>query len=136
MVRNELGEDYDVEKHFTPSYKPWDQRICLVPDSDLFHSIKNKTSSVVTDTNAGITTVVADINLTEFADLDSVIDAVGSASTEYSQIARYSWGRIYDFDRPNPKSYSIKVGFGSDHNNTGLSSNPVVIRTKQIKENY
>ena len=95
-----------------------------------------RASSVVTDTNVGITTVVADINLTEFADLDAVIAAVGSASTEYSQIARYSWGRIYDFDRPNPKSYSIKVGFGSDHNNTGLSSNPVVIRTKQIKENY
>lgn len=95
-----------------------------------------RASSVVTDTNVGVTTVVADINLTEFADLDSVIAAVGSASTEYSQIARYSWGRIYDFDRPNPKSYSIKVGFGSDHNNTGLSSNPVVIRTKQIKENY
>ena len=95
-----------------------------------------RASSVVTDTNVGITTVVADINLTEFADLDAVIAAVGSANTEYSQIARYSWGRIYDFDRPNPKSYSIKVGFGSDHNNTGLSSNPVVIRTKQIKENY
>ena len=50
MVRDELGYDYDVEKHFTPSYKPWDQRICLVPDSDLFQSIKDKKSSVVTDT--------------------------------------------------------------------------------------
>ena len=95
-----------------------------------------RASSVVTDTNIGITTVVADINLTEFSNLDSVIAAVGSASTEYSQIARYSWGRIYDFDRPNAKSYSIKLGFGSGHNNAGLSSNPIVIRTKQIKENY
>lgn len=95
-----------------------------------------RASSVVTDTNVGITTVVSDINLTQFADLDSIIDTVGSAYTTYSQVARYSWGRIFDFDRPNPKSYSIKVGFGSDHNNTGLSSNPVVIRTKQIKENY
>ena len=50
MVKNELGEDYDVEKHFTPTYRPWDQRICLVPDSDLFESIKNKKASVVTDT--------------------------------------------------------------------------------------
>ena len=95
-----------------------------------------RASSVVTDDVVGITTIVADINLTEFADLDSVIAAVGSASTEYSQIARYSWGRIYDFDRPNPKSYPIKVGFGANYNNTGLSSNPVVIRTTQIKENY
>ena len=50
MVRDELGEEYDVEKHFTPSYKPWDQRICLVPDSDLFVSIRNKKASIVTDT--------------------------------------------------------------------------------------
>ena len=50
MVRDELGEEYDVEKHFTPSYKPWDQRICLVPDSDLFVSIRNKKASIATDT--------------------------------------------------------------------------------------
>ena len=49
LVKEELGDEYDVEKHFTPSYKPWDQRICLVPDGDLFKSIKNGTSSVVTD---------------------------------------------------------------------------------------
>ena len=95
-----------------------------------------RASSVVTDTTAGVTTVVADINLTEFADLDSIIDAVGAAYTEYSHVARYSWGRIYDFDRPNAKSYSIKAGIGTNHNNVGLSSNPIVIRKKQIKENY
>ena len=50
MVKNELGKDYDVEKHFTPTYRPWDQRICLVPDSDLFESIKNRKASVMTDT--------------------------------------------------------------------------------------
>ena len=50
MIRDELGANYDVEKHFTPSYKPWDQRICLVPDSDLFQSIRDKKASVVTDT--------------------------------------------------------------------------------------
>ncbi|MDP3852400.1 NAD(P)/FAD-dependent oxidoreductase [Phenylobacterium sp.] len=49
MVRQELGPDYDVDKHFTPSYNPWDQRLCLVPDADLFQSIKAGTASVVTD---------------------------------------------------------------------------------------
>lgn len=48
-VREELGPDFDVEKHFTPSYKPWEQRLCLVPDSDLFHAIKSGRASVVTD---------------------------------------------------------------------------------------
>ncbi|HEY0624487.1 NAD(P)/FAD-dependent oxidoreductase [Sphingomonas sp.] len=49
MVRDELGEDYDVATHFTPRYNPWDQRICLVPDADLFASIREGSASVVTD---------------------------------------------------------------------------------------
>ena len=50
LIRDELGSDYDVDKHFTPSYNPWDQRVCLVPDSDLFKAIKEKKAFVVTDT--------------------------------------------------------------------------------------
>jgi monooxygenase len=49
MVRKELGEGHDVDTHFTPRYNPWDQRLCLVPDSDLFQSLKSGKSSVVTD---------------------------------------------------------------------------------------
>ncbi|MEI9991849.1 MAG: NAD(P)/FAD-dependent oxidoreductase [Rhizomicrobium sp.] len=49
MVRKELGPDYDVGKHFTPRYNPWDQRLCLVPDSDLFRAIKDGKAEVVTD---------------------------------------------------------------------------------------
>ena len=49
LVRKELGPDFDVDTHFTPRYNPWDQRLCLVPDSDLFESIKAGKSSVVTD---------------------------------------------------------------------------------------
>ena len=49
MVRQHLGPDYDVDRHFTPSYNPWDQRLCLVPDDDLFDAINAGTASVVTD---------------------------------------------------------------------------------------
>jgi cation diffusion facilitator CzcD-associated flavoprotein CzcO len=49
LAKSEIGSD-DVNNHFTPSYKPWDQRICLVPDSDLFNAINAKKASVVTDT--------------------------------------------------------------------------------------
>ena len=49
LAKNEISTD-DVNQHFTPSYKPWDQRICLIPDSDLFNTINNKKASVVTDT--------------------------------------------------------------------------------------
>lgn len=47
-VRMALGPDYDVATHFNPRYNPWDQRLCLVPDGDLFKSIKEKRASVVT----------------------------------------------------------------------------------------
>ncbi len=48
-VRMALGPDYDVNKHFTPRYNPWEQRLCLVPDGDFFKSIASKQASVVTD---------------------------------------------------------------------------------------
>ena len=48
-VRKELGRDYDVETHFTPTYRPWEQRLCLVPNSDLFAAIRSGKASVVTD---------------------------------------------------------------------------------------
>ena len=48
-VRKELGPDYDVGTHFTPRYNPWDQRLCLVPNGDLFEAIKAGRVDVVTD---------------------------------------------------------------------------------------
>ena len=48
-VQAALGTDYDVVKHFTPHYNPWDQRMCLVPDGDLFEAIKAGKAQVVTD---------------------------------------------------------------------------------------
>ena len=49
MARKELGEGFDIETDFTPRYNPWEQRLCLVPDSDLFHSLKSGAASVKTD---------------------------------------------------------------------------------------
>ena len=48
-VRAYLGPDYDVDTHFTPRYNPWEQRMCLVPDADLFTVIRQKKASVITD---------------------------------------------------------------------------------------
>jgi len=49
MARHQLGQDFDVATHFTPDYKPWDQRVCVVPDGDLFKAIRKGSASVVTD---------------------------------------------------------------------------------------
>jgi monooxygenase len=48
-VRAELGTNYDVAAHFTPRYNPWDQRLCLAPNGDFFHSIKQGRTTIVTD---------------------------------------------------------------------------------------
>jgi len=48
-VREALGDDYDVKKHFTPSYNPWDQRLCAVPEGDMFIAIREQRAEVVTD---------------------------------------------------------------------------------------
>jgi cation diffusion facilitator CzcD-associated flavoprotein CzcO len=49
QVREELGPDYDVDTHFTPNYNPWDQRLCAVPDGDMFAAIREGKAEVVTD---------------------------------------------------------------------------------------
>lgn len=49
QTRRALGPQYDVATHFTPRYQPWDQRLCVAPDGDLFKVIRNGRASVVTD---------------------------------------------------------------------------------------
>lgn len=48
-ARRHLGSSCPVDPHFTPRYKPWDQRLCVAPDGDLFEAIKRGKAEVVTD---------------------------------------------------------------------------------------
>ena len=48
-LERQLPSGYDIDTHFTPSYNPWDQRLCLVPDGDLFKAISEGRASIVTD---------------------------------------------------------------------------------------
>jgi cation diffusion facilitator CzcD-associated flavoprotein CzcO len=48
-ARAQLGPDYDIETHFTPRYRPWQQRLAFIPDGDLFQAISSGKASVVTD---------------------------------------------------------------------------------------
>lgn len=76
-VRRALGPNYDVNKHFTPSYDPWDQRMCLVPDGDLFAAIRAGRVAVVTDRIQTFTP--AGIELASGAELeaDLIVTATG-----------------------------------------------------------
>jgi cation diffusion facilitator CzcD-associated flavoprotein CzcO len=76
-VADRLPAGFDVDRHFTPRYDPWDQRVCFVPDGDLFRALRAGTASVVTD---GIDTFTRDgIRLTSGAELpaDVVVTATG-----------------------------------------------------------
>ena len=77
MAQEELGADFDVGTHFTPSYNPWDQRLCLVPDGDLFKSIKAGEASVVTDTIDTFTETGVKLASGETLDADIVVSATG-----------------------------------------------------------
>ena len=55
MAIKQLPDGYDVDTHFKPVYNPWDQRLCLVPDGDLFEAIRDGRASVVTDRVANFT---------------------------------------------------------------------------------
>ena len=77
LARNELGSHYDIDKHFTPSYKPWDQRICLVPDSDLFEAINNNKATIITDTINEFQSDGILLNSGEKIEVDIIITATG-----------------------------------------------------------
>ena len=49
LLQRQLPDDFDVDTHFTPTYEPWDQRLCLVPDGDLFRALGKHTVEIVTD---------------------------------------------------------------------------------------
>ncbi|MYS81411.1 flavin-containing monooxygenase [Embleya scabrispora] len=72
-----LPEGYDVDTHFAPRYDPWDQRMCFVPDGDLFAALHGERASVVTDTIAGFTET--GVRLESGAELpaDIVVSATG-----------------------------------------------------------
>ncbi|MEQ8272294.1 MAG: NAD(P)/FAD-dependent oxidoreductase [Deltaproteobacteria bacterium] len=76
-VKKALGEDYDVEKHFTPSYNPWDQRLCLVPNGDLFEAIKAGTASVATDHIERFTERGVRLQSGEELEADLIVTATG-----------------------------------------------------------
>ena len=77
QVRAALPEDFDVEKHFTPPYLPGQQRICRIPEGDLFKAISDGTASVVTDHIETFTESGVRVASGETIEADIVITATG-----------------------------------------------------------
>ena len=76
-VRAHLGEDYDVETHFTPNYRPWRQRVAFIPDADLFKGIRSGKASVVTDEIERFTETGLLLKSGQTLDADIIVTATG-----------------------------------------------------------
>lgn len=76
-VREHLGDDYDLDTHFTPKYMPWDQRLCFVPNGDMFNAINSGKASVVTDTINEFTPKGIKLNSGKELEADMIITATG-----------------------------------------------------------
>ncbi len=73
----QLPPGYAVDTHFKPAYDPWDQRMCLVPDGDLFAAIKDGSASVVTDQVTGFTETGVELASGAHLEADVVVTATG-----------------------------------------------------------
>lgn len=104
QVRRQLGPDYDVDKHFTPSYQPWDQRLCLVPDADLFKALRSGRAEVVTDEIAEVTGQGINLKSGQTLDADVIVTATGLNLKLLGGIAFQVNGQAVDF----PQTYSYK----------------------------
>jgi len=76
-ARDALGADFDVARHFTPRYEPWDQRLCLSPDGELFRALRSGRASIVTDAIAHFTQTGVALASGETIDADLVVAATG-----------------------------------------------------------
>ena len=77
MAQRRLPEGYDVEKHFGPSYNPWDERLCLAPNGDLFKTIRKGKADVVTDTIERFTETGIKLASGEELEADIIVTATG-----------------------------------------------------------
>lgn len=74
--RKQLGPDFDL-KHFTPQYNPWDQRLCLAPNADIFRAIRGGRASVVTDYIETFTETGLRLKSGELLEADIIVTATG-----------------------------------------------------------
>jgi len=96
-VREQLGPDYDIEKDFTPSYNPWDQRLCLAPNGDFFQAMREGKASVVTDTINSFDETGIVLSSGEHLDADVIVTATGLQLVTLGEVQFEVDGKPIDF---------------------------------------
>lgn len=77
LTERQLRDDTHVDPHFTPSYDPWDQRMCLVPDADLFRALRTGRAEIVTDHIGTVTATGVRLRSGAELEADILIPATG-----------------------------------------------------------
>ena len=98
-IQLELGADYDVAKHFTPNYNPWDQRLCLVPNGDFFKAMREGKASVVTDHIASFTETGIQLASGEHLEADVIVTATGLELVTLGEMDFMVDGKQVDFSQ-------------------------------------
>ncbi|MEI8160257.1 MAG: NAD(P)/FAD-dependent oxidoreductase [Actinomycetes bacterium] len=96
-VREQLGPDYDIEKDFTPTYNPWDQRLCLAPNGDFFQAMRDGKASVVTDTIETFDDTGIVLSSGEHLDADIIVTATGLQLVTLGEVQFEVDGKPVDF---------------------------------------
>jgi cation diffusion facilitator CzcD-associated flavoprotein CzcO len=96
-IRPLLPEGFDIEKHFTPRYRPWQQRIALVPDGDFFEALREGKASIVTDTIDEFTEHGIRVGSGEEIEADIVVTATGFNLSPFADIPFTVDGEPVDF---------------------------------------
>ncbi len=99
QVREQMGPDYDVDKHLTPDYNPWDQRLCLVPDNDFFKAIKADSADIVTDHIDTFTETGIRLQSGQELDADIIVTATGLNMVVMGEIQFSVDGEAIDFSK-------------------------------------
>jgi monooxygenase len=94
-AKRQLPEGYDMA-NFTPTYNPWDQRLCIVPNGDLFRTIRHGKASIVTDHIKTFTPTGIELESGTHLDADIVISATGLQVVAFGQLALSVDGRAID----------------------------------------
>lgn len=84
-VRRNLPKDFDIETHFSPKYNPWDERLCVVPDGDMFKAISSGKASVVTDHIVRFTKDGILLKSGKVLEADIIITATGLNAVAFSK---------------------------------------------------
>jgi monooxygenase len=98
-VRPLLPEGFDVDKHFTPRYRPWQQRIAIVPDGDLFATVRAGQASIVTDTIETFTKQGVKVGSGDEIPADIVVTATGFNMSVLGDVKFTVDGELVDFTK-------------------------------------